>query len=71
MAYELSEDTLYPLQTFKKGIDNPGDEQSLYEELKQSTLLLSLSTLVSSSSLSLPSWKLASVSLSNWYYYLP
>ena len=35
MAYELSEGTLYPLQTFKKGIDNPGDEQSLYEELKQ------------------------------------
>ena len=66
MAYELSEGTLYPLQTFKKGIDNPGDEQSLYEELEQSTLLLSLSTLVSSSSLSLPSWKLASVSLSNW-----
>ena len=36
MAYELSEGTLYPLQTFKKSIDNPGDEQSLYEELKQS-----------------------------------
>ena len=33
MAYELSEGTLYPLQTFKKDIDNPGDEQSLYEEL--------------------------------------
>ena len=34
-AYELSEGTLYPLQTFKKSLDNPGDEQSLYEELKQ------------------------------------
>ena len=37
MAYELSEGTLYPLQTFKKGIDNPGDEQSLYEELITNT----------------------------------
>ena len=40
MAYELSEGTLYPLQTFKKGIDNPGDEQSLYEELKQFRIIV-------------------------------
>ena len=40
MAYELSEGTLYPLQTFKKGIDNPGDEQSLYEELKQFQIIV-------------------------------
>ena len=41
MAYELSEGTLYPLQTFKKGIDNPGDEQSLYKELKQFQIIVS------------------------------
>ena len=39
MAYELSEGTLYPLQTFKKGINNPGDE-SLYEELKQFQIIV-------------------------------
>ena len=42
MAYELSEGTLYPLQTFKKGIDNPGDEQSLYEELRQFQIIVTL-----------------------------
>ena len=40
MAYELSEGTLYPLQTFKKGIDNPGDEHSLYEELRQFQIIV-------------------------------
>ena len=40
MAYELSEGTLYPLQAFKKVIDNPGDEQSLYEELKQFQIIV-------------------------------
>ena len=36
MAYEqLSEGTYYPLQTFKKVIDNPGDEQSFVRGIEK------------------------------------